>query len=122
MMLTVAFFVLLAAVLLGTTLAVLYLRPAAPPPPWPLAVLHGLVGIGGLACLAVSLGGPPRGLDQGTASFGAISAVLLGLAALVGIGVVLMHRVKRRRAGTLVGVHATLAVSGFVILAAYLLA
>ena len=120
-MLSASFVVLLAAVLLGTVLAILYLRGGAAPPA-SLAILHGVTGIGGLACLGLSLDGPSRGLDQGAASFGAISAVLMMLAALCGIGVLLMHRVKRRRAGALIGLHASLAVSGFVVLAAYLLA
>lgn len=122
-MLIAAFVTLAVAVLLGTTLAVLYLRgPAVPQAPWLLTVVHGLLGIGGLCCLVLALRGPPRGADLGVASFGAIAAALLSLAALAGLGAVLTHRFKRRRAGTLIGLHATLAVSGFVILAAYLLA
>lgn len=121
-MLTVAFIVLAAAVALGSVLAVLYLggrtMPAAP---WPLSAVHGLLGIGGLCCLALSLGGPPRGADLGVASFGAVAAALLAMAALAGGGVMMTHRIRRRRAGTLLALHAMLAVSGFVVLAAYLL-
>jgi hypothetical protein len=127
-MLTVAFVVLAAAVALGSVLAVLYLggrtAPAAtwPPwPPWPLSAAHGLLGIGGLCCLALALGGSLRGADRGVASFGAIAAVLLAMAALAGIGVLMTHRLRRRRAGTLLGLRAMLAVGGFVVLAAYLL-
>jgi hypothetical protein len=121
-MLIAAFIALTAAVALGTALAVLHLRSkTAPPAPWRLAALHGVLGIGGLCCLILSLGGPPRGAEFGVASFGAIAAVLLAMAALAGIGVLLTHRLRRRRAGTLIAVHATLAVSGFVILAAYFL-
>jgi hypothetical protein len=122
-MLTAAFAVLAAAVLFGAALAVRFLRGApATAVPWPAAALHGIVGIAGLGCLILALRGPPRGLDQGTASFGAIAATLLALAALAGLGILLMHRGKRRRAGTLIGLHATLAISGFVVLAAYLMA
>jgi hypothetical protein len=122
-MLIAAFVTLGVAVLLGATLAVLYLRAATvPAAPWPLAALHGLLGIGGLCCLVLALRGPPRGVDLGVASFGAIGAALMALAALAGLGVMLTHRLKRRRAGTLLGLHASLAISGFVILAAYLLA
>jgi hypothetical protein len=122
-MLLAAFIILGIAVLLGTTLAVLHLggRTGAAPP-WPLAAAHGLVGVGGLLCLVLALRGPPRGLDQGVASFGAIGATLIALAALAGGGILVTHRRKGRRAGGLIGVHATLAVSGFVVLAAYLLA
>jgi hypothetical protein len=122
MMLIAAFVTLTLAVLLGATLGVLYLRgPAAASAPWPMAALHALLGIAGLVCLLFSLGGPPRGVEFGVGSFGAISAVLLVLAALAGLGVLLLYRLKRRRVGTLIGLHATLAISGFVILAAYLL-
>jgi hypothetical protein len=122
-MLSAAFVVLAAAVVLGTTLAIILLRDrSAPAAPWPLRTLHGILGIGGLSCLVLSLRGPPRGVDQGVASFGAISAVLIALAALAGVGILFMHVVKKRRAGSLIGLHATLAVAGFVVLAAYLLA
>jgi hypothetical protein len=122
-MLIAAFAILAAAVALGTALAIIHLRgEAAPKAPWPLRALHGVVGLAGFSCLLLSLSGPPRGSDQGVASFGAISAGLIALAALAGIAVLVVHVVKKRRAGSLIGLHATLAVSGFVILAAYLLA
>jgi hypothetical protein len=120
--LTAAFALLATAVALGTALAVLYLRSERAAAPLLLMALHGLFGLGGLACLLLALRGPPRGLDQGTGSFGAIAAALLAAAALAGLGVLFLHRARKRRAGTLIGLHATLAVSGFVMLAAYLLA
>ena len=122
-MLNVAFTVVAVAVLLGTTLAVQYLRGGIEhPTPWTLAALHGVIGIGGLCCLVLALRGPPHGLGQGTASFGVIAATLLALAALAGLGILLIRRGKKQRAGTLIGLHATLAISGFVVLAAYLVA
>lgn len=127
-MLIAAFVVLGFGVLLGGTLAILHLRApggavavSSWPVPWPVAALHGLLGIGGLICLVLALGGPPRGLAQGTASFGAIAATLFALAALAGGGILMTHLRNRRRAGALIGLHAALAVSGFVILAAYLM-
>jgi hypothetical protein len=54
-------------------------------------------------------------------AFGDISAALIALAALVGGGL-LAARARKRRRGTLIGLHATLAVSGIVVLAAYLFA
>jgi hypothetical protein len=118
-----AFVVLAAAVALGTALAVLYLRgERAAAAPILLTTLHGLFGLGGFACLLLALRGPARGLDQGTGAFGVVAAVLLAAAALAGLWVLFVHHVRKRRAGTLIGLHATLAVSGFVILAAYLLA
>ena len=122
-MLVTAFIVLGLVVLLGCALAVLHLRnDGAGTPPWPLAALHGLLAIVGLCCLAVALRGPPRGVAQGMASFGAIAATLIALAALVGAGLLATHVFKKRVAGVMIGVHATLAVSGFVILAAYVFA
>jgi len=123
-MLTAAFLILAIAVLIGTVLAILHARgETAQAVPWALGALHGLIGIGGLGLLLLALRGPPRGLDQGTASFGMIGAVLIALAATVGLAIFRAFRMKRgHRAGTLIGIHATVAVSGFVILAAYVFA
>jgi len=48
--------------------------------------------------------------------------MLIALAALAGGCILAMHLLKGRRPGTLIGVHATLALTGFVVLAAYLMA
>ena len=119
-MLSIAFVVLAAASALGSTLAVLYLRGRTAPPA-PLAATHELFGIGGVCCLILSLSGPPRGSELGVASFGAMAALLIALAAFAGLGVLLMRRRGRRRTGALIALHAMLAVSGFVLLAAYIL-
>lgn len=127
-MLTAAFAILALAVLLGSALAVLHLRaqtsaaekPSGPAVPWAVGALHGLLGVGGLGCLLLALRGPARGVEQGTASFGAIAATLLALAALAG-GAILLTHLRKRRPGALIGIHATLAIGGFVVLAAYLL-
>jgi hypothetical protein len=66
------------------------------------------------------LGGPERGLKTGTASFGAVAAVLIALAAVAGGAILVLRLLKRRVTGLLVGIHATLAVSGFVFLTAYI--
>jgi len=120
-MLIAAFLILGTAVLLGSALAILRLRTdGAAAPPWWFAGLHGIFAIAGLGCLLLALRGPPRGLATGTASFGLMAAVLIALAALVGGGLLATHLLKRRLPGIVIGIHATLAVSGFVILAAYL--
>jgi hypothetical protein len=120
-MLIAAFASLAAAVAFGGMLAMIHLRGRTDAAiPWPLGALHGLIGIAGLTCLLLALRGPPRGLDQGVASFGAISAGLIALAALAGLGIFFIHVVKKRRPGALIALHATLAVTGFVILVAYL--
>ena len=121
-MLNAAFIVLGIAVLLGGVLAVLHLREGATPPPLPFGVLHGLIAIAGLALLALALRGPPRGLTQGTGSFGTIAAALIGMAALAGFGLLTARLRGRRLPGMLIGIHATLAVGGFVVLLAYVLA
>jgi hypothetical protein len=121
-MLAAAFMSLATAVLLGSVLAALHGREGAAPPPWPLGALHGLIAIGGVGCLVLALRGPPRGIDQGTGSFGAIAAGLVALAALVGLALLAARLRRRRMSGALIGLHATLAVSGFVVLLAYVLA
>jgi hypothetical protein len=123
-MLTAAFVILAIAVGLGAVLAVLHLRTnrIAAPPPWPLGAVHGILALVGLGCLALALRGPPRGVEQGTASFGVIAAVLFVLAALLGARLLAARVFKKRIGGGTIAIHATLAVSGFVILAAYVFA
>jgi hypothetical protein len=120
-MLIAAFVILAIAVLLGSVLAVLHLQTESSTPPWSLAALHGLLAIGGLSCLALALRGPTRGLDHGVASFGIIATLLITLAALIGVTFVATRVFKARIPEVMIGVHATLAVGGFVILAAYVL-
>ncbi|HXD46408.1 MAG TPA: hypothetical protein VN655_14875 [Pseudolabrys sp.] len=121
-MLTASFVILLIAVLFGSLLAVLHFDGRPPPRvPWPLALLHALLALGGFALLAAALEGPPRGAAQGTASFGFAAAVLFAGAIAAGLGILVRFRLRRRSANALVGVHATLAVSAIVILAAYVL-
>lgn len=121
-MLPLSFVLLLIATLLGTALAALHLRAGrADPPRWPLGALHGVLGTAGLAALLLALRGPPRGEAMGVEPFGRIAAVLLAVALLAGL-VVLTARLRYRRVpGLAIGIHATLAVSGVVILAAYTL-
>lgn len=129
-MLNAAFYVLLIAVLIGALLAVLHFanannaRAESPPtskklPPWPLAALHTLFALGGFGLLLVALQGPPHGLGQGTTAFGSIAATLFVVAALFGGGL-WAGRLRRRPPGTtLIGFHAMIAITGFVILMAY---
>lgn len=121
-MLIVAFIILGIAVLLGSALAVLHMREGATAPSWRLGAAHGLIAIGGLACLGLALRGPPRGLDQGAGSFGMIAAIMVALAALVGLALLSARFRKRPLLGGLIGIHATLAISGFVVLIVYVMA
>lgn len=121
-MLDAALIVLLVAVLFGSWLAALHFagRPAAHTP-WPLALIHAALALGGFALLAVTLRGPARGADQGTAGFGITAAGLLAAAAVIGALIFVRFRLRKTSANALVGVHAALAVSGIAILAAYVL-
>lgn len=112
--------VLSAAAALGIALAVLHARAArGRTPPWSVAALHGLLGLGGLAVLLPALRGPPRGVRMGAEYFGAIAAVLLAAALIAGAGPV-VARLRRRPVPVLVlGLHATLAIMGLVMLIAY---
>jgi len=120
-MLIASFVILGIAVLLGAVLAALHLQTDSRTPPWSLAAVHGLVAVGGLSCLALALRGPPRGLAYGVASFGILATLLITLAALIGIALLATRIFKTRIAGIMIGIHATVAVSGFVILTAYIL-
>jgi hypothetical protein len=118
-MLSAAFILLTLAALVGSLLAVLHMRESARLPAWPLPALHGLTALGGLALLALALRGPARGAGQGTAAFGPGAAALLALAALIGLAL-LSARLRRGQVpGALIAVHGMIAVSGFVVLAAY---
>ncbi len=119
-MLNAAFTLLVVAVLMGSLLAVPYLREGAAPP-WLLGVLHGLIAMSGLALLALALRGSPRGVAQGVGSFGAIAAALIAVAALAGLVQFILRLRRQRPPGALIGVHATLAIGGFIILLVYVL-
>lgn len=119
-MLTAALVVLLIAVLFGSWLAVLHFDGRPPErAPWPLALMHAGLALGGFALLALALRGPARGADQGTAAFGLTAAALFAAAIAVGLGIFVRFRLKKKGANALVGIHAALAVSAIVILAAY---
>ncbi len=108
-------------VVLGSLLAAMHLRKEDRLAPLWLGTLHGLLALAGLGCLVLALRGPQRGLHTGTASFGMISAVLIALAALAGGGLLMMRLRRKPPASLLIGIHATFAVCGFVILGVYVL-
>lgn len=119
-MLLLSFLLLLAAALVGTVLGVVHLAAGrAASVPWPAWVAHALLGVAGFGVLLLALGGPPRGAAMGVSSFGRFAAVALVAALLVG-GAILSGRLRRRPVSVLtLGLHATLAVGGVVVLAAY---
>jgi hypothetical protein len=121
-MLLLSFSLLVITALLGSALAALHLRTGnAKPPGWPFGVLHGVLGIIGFVTLLLALRGPPRGEAMGVGSFGRIAAVLLTLALLAGLAILVARLRYRRVPGLIIGIHATIAVSSVVILAAYAL-
>ncbi len=121
-MLLLSFVLLLLATLLGTVLAGLHLRSRrAGPPHWAGGALHGVLGVAGLGALLLALRGPPRGEAMGVGGFGDIAAVLLAIAVVAGLAALVARRRYRRVPGLVIGIHASIAVSGVVILAAYTL-
>lgn len=109
-------------VLLGAALAIQIMRRASHAPSRGLAWLHGIAALLSYGILIVALMGPARGTAAGTQSFGLVAAVLLLLAAAVGAVSLGLHLIRRRMPGVAIGVHASVAVFGYVILAVYLLA
>jgi hypothetical protein len=108
------------AAVIGAALALLHLRPGASPA-WPIGALHGALAALGYLALFPALQGPPRGVALGVGSFSRIAAALLGLALLTGLGILGARLTRRRLPGLLLGTHATLAICGVVVLAAYAL-
>jgi hypothetical protein len=119
-MLLFSFTLLLITGLFGGVLAALHLRTEAVPPKAAFGVLHGLLGTVGLAVLLLALRGPPHGLAMGVGSFGRVAASILAVALLAGLVIVARYFRRRQPPGLLIGIHATLAISGIVILAAYI--
>jgi hypothetical protein len=74
-----------------------------------------------LVGLLFALGGPPRGATAGVGSFGYISAGLLAAAVLAGLGISLARVRHREAVSLLIGFHATIAIAGVAVLAAYAL-
>ena len=58
---------------------------------------------------------------MGVGSFGAIAAVLLAVALLAGLIILAIRSRARQVSGLIIGIHATIAISGVVVLAAYTL-
>ena len=110
--------VLAAAVLGGLGLIALS-QVSTKPLRWP-GVVHGTLGVAGFVLLVAGLRGPARGVAEGAGSFGIVAAALVGSAVLLGLGVLIARLRHRAPSMLVVGVHATLAVGGLVMLAAYI--
>lgn len=109
-------------VLFGAALAIQILRRPAQAPSRLLASLHGIAALSSYGVLVVALTGPPRGAATGTQSFGLTAAILLLVAAAIGLLSLMLHYRRKRMPGIAIGIHASVAIFGYVILAVYLLA
>lgn len=109
-------------VVFGVALLVSVLRRPAREPSRLFVALHGHAALFGLGALLAALSYPAMGAATGTQSFRAIGAVLLFLAAGLGLASLWLHWRRRSLQGFWVGAHATVAITGYVLLAVYLLA
>lgn len=117
MMLDMAFYVLAAAALIGAALAVHFARgPTVTRPPVTIPLVHGAVGIAGLALLIVIVRHGIPSTGTGTGDFGAIAAGFFCVALLLGILIAISGWRRGRPSGLLVATHASLAVAGLVLL------
>jgi hypothetical protein len=120
-MLTLAFYLLCLAALVGLGLAFGHLSGRAAERPHPaIAAVHGALGAASLAFVLAALA---RGLPQngmGTAGFGRLSAVLLMPVLLLGLGFGWRSWHGRRLPGALLGAHAGLAIAALLVLLAVL--
>ncbi len=120
-MLFLALALLSLAVLIGVTISIRFLGYNHLPS-HAIGAVHGLLGASGLSALILALvSGTGTGDRYGTASFGPAAAILAALAALAGVGIALLRRRPARNIGLLIGVHASLAVTAYVLLLAYAL-
>lgn len=116
---TLAALIAAGAAALGTYLAVRHGRPG-PRPSWRPAALHGGLGLAAFVVLMLGLRGPVRGTGTGTGQFGFDAALLFGLALLSGLFPIAARLRRRPVPGLVLGLHATFAVMGLVVLAAFL--
>ena len=122
-MVTVALILLLIAVLFGCWLAVLHFdgRPPAAIP-GVLVLMHAVPALVGFLLFVISFRGHPSSAgSDGRAVFSTTAMALLAGAVAVGFGLLVRFRIRKKGVEALVGIHATLAVSGIVILAVYVL-
>ena len=121
MMLSLALTLLSLAVLIGVAIGIRFLGDRRLPSRT-IGAVHGLLGVSGLSALIFTLvNGTGMGDRYGTASFGPAAAILAALATLVGTGIALFGRRATRSIGFLIGAHASLAVTAYVLLLAYAL-
>jgi hypothetical protein len=85
-----------------------------------IGAVHGLLGVSGLAVLIFAFVNGVAASDKyGAASFGPASAALGVLAVLAGAGIAVLGRSSTRGIGLLIAIHASLAVTAYVLLLAF---
>jgi hypothetical protein len=109
-MLRIAVFVFAVAALGGLVLAVRHFKGQNRP--WPLAILHGLLGATGLVLLIVPM------LSGGVPAMAKIALALFLAAALGGFALFAFHLQNKRLPSPVVVIHAGVAVVAFILLAA----
>jgi hypothetical protein len=118
-MLQISLILLGIAMLFGFLLAALHLRGLDTAPPFLARLAHGVLGAAGLVALLLTMNRPAQGLNEGVGTFRLDAAVLLGAALLLGLGILLTFRIAPKSAGAVIALHATIAMFGLAILAAY---
>jgi hypothetical protein len=114
-LINLAFWLLTVAAAIGVLLVLRY-----PATRQPARLFHGgVAGVGLVLLVAGLLFGAPMPDRYGVALFGPAAAVLAGLALLIGITIALATRRPARGIGLRLGTHATLAVTAYVLLLAY---
>ena len=116
-MLTLSFYLLTAAVLLGAFVALSHIGLMRWR--WWPGVIHGALGIAGLVLLFLSLGGPPRGMERGVQSFAAIAAWIALGGLLIALVYAALQVLAKKRVAWLVGAHVTVAITAYLFLMAY---
>jgi hypothetical protein len=118
-MLRLSLILLGIAMLFGFWLAALHLRESGKAPPMLVRLGHGIIGAAGLGALLLTLDSPAQGENAGVGTFRLDAVVLLVAALLLGLGILLTFRIAPKSAGAVIALHATVAMFGLAILAAY---
>jgi LPXTG-motif cell wall-anchored protein len=112
-----AFDILSAAALIGGGLAVQFARgPSARRPPVVIPLIHGALGITGLALLLIVIRHGIPSTGTGTGNFGTVAAGFFCVALLLGLLIAIGSWRRGRPGGLLVATHASLAIAGVVLL------